>query len=190
MILVPTWDRRGVEEVLQRAEKAEVTYPERGETRSERLPSGYHHDRREIQVGYGDAAWQRSRDAIRQWEAHRFAGFAVTPARAGIEAGVTVVASRPVGPVILAIPCRIVYSTDEPNRFGFAYGTLPGHPERGEEAFHVMRGPDDSVTAQIVAFSRPDDWPTRVAAPVARRIQSMATSRYLTGIERYVKTGA
>jgi uncharacterized protein (UPF0548 family) len=190
VILVPTWDRRGVEEVLHRAEKAEVTYPEQGETRSDRLPGGYRHDRRQIELGHGDAAWARAREAIRQWEAHRSAGFAITPAGAAIEAGVTVVASRPVGIVILAIPCRIVYRTDEPNRFGFAYGTLPGHPERGEEAFHVLRRPDDSVSAQIVAFSRPDDWPTRIGAPVARRIQSMATSRYLTGIERYVKVGA
>jgi uncharacterized protein (UPF0548 family) len=190
VILLPIWDRRGLEGVLQRAETAEVTYPEQGETRSERLPSGYRHDRREIELGYGDAAWECARDAIRQWEAHRFAAFAVTPAGAAIEAGVTVVASRPVGLVILAIPCRIVYRTDEPNQFGFGYGTLPGHPERGEEAFHVLRGRDGSVTAQIVAFSRPDDWPTRIAAPVARRIQTLATSRYLAGIDRYVKAGA
>jgi uncharacterized protein (UPF0548 family) len=143
-----------------------------------------------LDLGNGDTAWERGCDAIRQWEAHRSAGFSITPAGAAIEAGATLVASRPVGPVILAIPCRIVYRTDEPNQFGFAYGTLPGHPERGEEAFHVRRGPDDSVAAQIVAFSRPDDLPTRIAAPLARRIQSMATSRYLAGIERYVKAGA
>jgi uncharacterized protein (UPF0548 family) len=91
-----------------------------------------------------------------------------------------------IGPVILAIPCRIIYRTDQPDRLGFAYGTLPGHPERGEEAFHVLRGSDNSVTAQILAFSRSDDMPTRLAAPVARRVQSIATSRYLQGIEAYV----
>ncbi len=74
---------------------------------------------------------------------------------ARLQPGVTVVATRLIGPMVLAIPCRIVYCTDEPNRFGFAYGTLPGHPERGEEAFHVLRGPENSMTGQIVAFSRP-----------------------------------
>jgi uncharacterized protein (UPF0548 family) len=190
VILLPIWDRRGVVGVLQRAEQAEVTYPEQGETRSERLPIGYHHDRRELGLGQGDRAWERACDAIRRWEAHRSSGFVITPAGVAIEAGATVVASRPVGPIILAIPCRIIYRTDEPNEFGFAYGTLPGHPERGEEAFHVRRGPDGSVTAQIVAFSRPDDLLTRIAAPVARRIQAVATSRYLAGIERYVRAGA
>jgi uncharacterized protein (UPF0548 family) len=51
VILLAIWDRRGVERVLQRAEKAEVTYPEQGETRSEKLPSGHRHDRREIDLG-------------------------------------------------------------------------------------------------------------------------------------------
>lgn len=190
MILFPTWSRRGVEGVLERAERAEVTYTEQCQTRSDELPDGYQHDRRELHVGQGDAAWGRAREAIRRWEAHRFAGFSVTPTMAALEPGVTVIASRVIGPMILAIPCRIVYCTDEPNRFGFAYGTLPGHPERGEEAFHVLRGHENSVTAQIVAFSRPDDRPTRLAAPIARRVQSMATSRYLKGIQTYVATGA
>lgn len=47
---------------------------------------------------------------------------------AALEPGVTVIASRVIGPMILAIPCRIVYCTDELDQFGFAYGTLPGHP--------------------------------------------------------------
>jgi uncharacterized protein (UPF0548 family) len=190
VLLVPVWNRRGVAKVLQRAEQAAVTYPEQGETRAELLPSGYHHDRRELELGHGEPAWERACDAIRRWEAHRSAGFVITPAGAEIEAGATVVASRSIGPITLAIPCRIIYRTDEPNRFGFAYGTLPGHPERGEEAFHVLRGPDDAVSARIVAFSRPNDLPTRLAAPVARRVQHAATSRYLAGIAKYVKVGA
>jgi uncharacterized protein (UPF0548 family) len=190
VILLPVWNRRGVEGVLDRAEAAAVTYPEQGETRSEQLPAGYQHDRHELGLGHGEGAWERAREAIRRWEAHRSAGFTITPTTAAIEPGTTIVASRSLGPVILAIPCRIVYRTHEPNRFGFAYGTLPGHPERGEEAFHVVRQSDSSVTAQIVAFSRPADIPTRLAAPIARRVQAMATKQYLEGIASYVRAGA
>jgi uncharacterized protein (UPF0548 family) len=39
--------------------------------------------------------------------------------------------------------------TDEADRFGFACGSLPGHPERGEEAFHIRRYPDGVVTFDI-----------------------------------------
>ncbi len=41
----------------------------------------------------------------------------------------------------LRAPCRVVYVIDEPDRRGFAYGTLPGHPESGEELFAVRYDP-------------------------------------------------
>jgi uncharacterized protein (UPF0548 family) len=46
---------------------------------------------------------------------------------------------------------------------------LTGHPERGEEAFHVERSTDGEVTFGVVAFSRPADYSgesaTRSLAP-------------------------
>ena len=45
----------------------------------------------------------------------------------------------------IATPCRVVYVIDEPSRRGFAYGTLPGHPESGEEAFIVEIDETDEV---------------------------------------------
>ena len=56
------------------------------------------------------------------------------------------------------VPARVVYVVDEPLRKGFAYGTLPGHPESGEEAFIVEYRDDDSVWLTIRAFSRPSSW--------------------------------
>jgi uncharacterized protein (UPF0548 family) len=47
--------------------------------------------------------------------------------------------------------------TPDPDRYGFAYGTLPAHPEEGEELFLVTRGGDDTVRFEITAFSRPHD---------------------------------
>jgi uncharacterized protein (UPF0548 family) len=38
----------------------------------------------------------------------------------------------------------VVWTVDEPNRIGFGYGTLQGHPESGEESFVVSREDDDS----------------------------------------------
>jgi uncharacterized protein (UPF0548 family) len=99
----------------------------------------------------------------------------------------TLLASRRLGPLLVVAPCRIVYTTATSSRFGFAYGTLPGHPERGEDAFHVVRHEDDTVTAEIVAFSRPADLPTRLAGPAARLIQKAVTRRYLRGIADYVR---
>jgi uncharacterized protein (UPF0548 family) len=170
---------------LARSSQDEVTYPEVGLTRSATLPPGYRHDRLSLQVGAGENAWERAKDAIRRWKAHAHAGITITPPDAPVLEGTTILASRALGPVTILAPCRVVYGTDEPTRFGFAYGTLPGHPETGEEAFHVALGDEDTVTAEILAFSRPDDLPTKIAGPIARKIQEAATRRYLAGIQQY-----
>ena len=93
-----------------------------------------------------------------------------------------------VGPVHALAPCRIVYTIDEPNRFGFAYGTLPGHPECGEEAFTVDRDEHDRATFSIVAFSRPADLPAKLGRPVARSIQVRVTHAYLDALRRFAAT--
>ena len=71
---------------------------------------------------------------------------------------------------------RIVYAVDEATesvaRYGFAYGTLPGHVEAGEERFLVeWDRRDDSVWYDIRAFSRPRHILTRLGKWQVRRLQ-------------------
>ena len=60
---------------------------------------------------------------------------------------------------------RIVYVMEEEasplRRYGFAFGTLPGHVERGEERFTVeWHRAEDSVSYEVFAFARPATrWP-------------------------------
>ncbi|GAA3742408.1 DUF1990 domain-containing protein [Leifsonia bigeumensis] len=79
-------------------------------------------------------------------------------------------------------PCRVIYVIDEPNRKGFAYGTLPGHPESGEEAFIVDQTEDGSVWLTIRAFSRPAGWLWWMVYPVLRLTQTMITRRYFRSL--------
>lgn len=71
--------------------------------------------------------------------------------------------------------CRIIYVVDETapvRRFGFAYGTLPDHAESGEERFQVeWNRHDNSVWYDILAFSRPNQFLTRLGYPLVRGIQ-------------------
>jgi len=71
--------------------------------------------------------------------------------------------------------CRVVYVVAESGdveKFGFAYGTLPGHAECGEERFTVeWNRDDDSIWYDILAFSKPGHILTRLGYPIARRIQ-------------------
>ena len=66
---------------------------------------------------------------------------------------------------------RIVYVIDEDRRFGFAYGTLPGHLERGEEQFLVRMDEHDNVFYSVKAFSRPRHWLAKICYPMVRRLQ-------------------
>jgi uncharacterized protein (UPF0548 family) len=186
-VIVLTRDPRTfVADQLRRSCDQAVTYPEIGRTQASELPPGYNHDRVRLSVGEGDLAWERARAAIRLWRAHAHAGITISPADAPVREGTTIIASRNFGPMLILAPCRVVRETDEPSRFGFAYGTLPGHPASGEEAFHVVLEADGGVTAEIVAFSRPADLLTRAASPLARQVQKAAIRRYLEGIKRYV----
>ena len=53
---------------------------------------------------------------------------------------------------------------------GFAYGTLPQHPERGEEAFELVRE-GSRMVFRVTAFSRPRHPLARLGAPVSRLVQ-------------------
>jgi uncharacterized protein (UPF0548 family) len=85
------------------------------------------------------------------------------------------------GPVVA--PCRVVYVVDEPDRRGFAYGTLPGHAVSGEELFLVRYAPDTGqVSAEVAAFSRHGTWWSRLGAPVTSLVQRVVTDRYLRAL--------
>ena len=77
----------------------------------------------------------------------------------------------------------IVYVIDEPARAGFAYGTLPGHLESGEERFTVQRGAEGTITFTVAAFSNPATLLARAGGPVTRWAQAAMTTRYLKSIE-------
>ncbi len=104
---------------------------------------------------------------------------AVWPVDAEAILGATVLVAVPFGPVTLAALDRIVAVVDEPDRWGYAYGTLPGHPERGEEAFLVTRRPDGEVVMRVMARSRPAVPGGRLLVPVTVPIQRRYAHRYL-----------
>ena len=79
-------------------------------------------------------------------------------------------------------PVRVVYVIDEAARIGFAYGTLTGHPESGEESFIVEHRDDDSVWLTIRSFSRASTWYYRLAWPVLRFQQAKFTKLYLRAL--------
>jgi uncharacterized protein (UPF0548 family) len=70
----------------------------------------------------------------------------------------------------------------EPNRSGFVYGTLAGHPEEGEASFIVTHEADDSVWLTVRSFSRPASALYRIGSPVVRLMQNRMTQKYLRAL--------
>jgi uncharacterized protein (UPF0548 family) len=148
-----------------------LDYPEVGATRNDPLPAGYHHLRHTARIGSGRAVFEAAGSAVTTWRMHRASGARVraTAERAG--AGVRVEVSVGVGPLRVAAPCEVVWTVHERDRTGFAYGTLTGHPEQGEEAFTVDLRDDGSVWFTVLAFSRPAAWYSRLGGPLTPVLQ-------------------
>jgi uncharacterized protein (UPF0548 family) len=152
---------------------SKFTYAEVGATRFEPLPTHYNHLRYRVQIGTGDAIFQRAGQIVLGFEMHRAAGAKVRAESGKAEVGLPVTVT--LGP--FTVPNEVVYVIDEPHRIGFGYGTLPGHQERGEESFLVEQGPDGRVWLTIKAFSVPARWPTVLAGPAAVMVQRFFARR-------------
>lgn len=163
------------------------TYAPVGATGGGPLPGGYHHLTRTRVVGHGQADLEAAAAAVRAWQAQRGSGVRVEASTPRAEPG-TVLRLR-IGPGHLAVvaPARVVHVLDEPRRRGFAYGTLPGHPESGEESFVVELGSDGAVTFTVTAYSRPGSLLVRLSGPVNRAFQRFMAGRYLRAVERAVR---
>jgi uncharacterized protein (UPF0548 family) len=157
----------------------DLTYPEQGATAAA-LPPGYHHLERHARLGTGRAVFERGATALMSWQMHRTAGLKVT-AEGDARPGARVVSRIAPG---LTAPCRVVYVIDEPNRRGFGYGTLAGHPETGEEAFIVSIDKAGDVWFTVRAFTRPGTLLARVSGPFGRIAQRVAAGRYISAMRR------
>lgn len=163
---------------------AEYTYSELGATLTGALPDGYRHLRRSRVVGSGRACFERAADRLMSWGMHRGAGLRVDASAPVAAEGVEVRVGFGLGPFRLPAPCRVVAVVDEPRRRGFAYGTLPGHPARGEEFFVVELADDDAVVAHVVAFSRHATVLARLGGPITTLVQNWMAGRYLKALSR------
>lgn len=147
------------------------SYREVGRSRENESVAGYDNDCNTIELGQGDAAWAAAREAVRQWKMFPGGWAFVSPENQPIQPGAVVVMATRVLGLWWLNSCRMVYVLDEARRFGFAYGTLPGHVECGEELFSVERTDDDRVLYVLRAFSRPRHWMARLGYPLARMYQ-------------------
>jgi uncharacterized protein (UPF0548 family) len=175
-------DRRGLHDL----EAEPFTYSPVG-ARGPDLPAGFHHLARSGVVGHGQADFDAAVQAVLGWGAQRGSGVRVEPSSPVARPGTVLRLHLGPGPLAVIAPARVVYVVDEPRRGGFAYGTLPGHPESGEESFLVELRAEDVVVFTVGSYSRPGTLLTRVAGPVNRAFQRFMAGRYLAAVRRAVE---
>ena len=155
-----------------------LTYAEVGATEGT-LPVDYRHLKASAVIGHGRQRFEEAADAVMRWGMLRGAGIRVEATTEVAAVGSEVLVG--LGP--LRAPCRVVYVVDEPDRRGFAYGTLRGHPQIGEELFAVRYDPvAGAVYAEVTAFSRHGTWWSRLAGPATSLAQRVISRRYLRAL--------
>lgn len=148
-----------IESFLTAQQDASFSYAPVGLTQNPPA-KGYNVDHTRVRLGSGEAVFQTAIAALQGWKMFDFAWLQLYPATTPIkrEAVVAVVVSH-LGCWSMNA-CRIVYiveSSDEHcARYGFAYGTLRDHAERGEERFMIEWDKrEDAVWYDILAVSKP-----------------------------------
>ena len=133
------------------ARVSDLTYRPVGATRTGDLPPRFNHLHYRLPIGTGEDVYRRAGEAILTFAMHRGTGAQIRATAERAAPGVRLTVGA--GPV--RAPCEIVWTAQDQVKTGFGYGTRPGHPEQGEEAFFVTHDEQDRVWFHVVAFSRP-----------------------------------
>ena len=163
-------DESQLRNYLDQQVNAELSYAEVGATKDQQ-PAGYDNDDNHVILGHGDAVWDNAKHAIVNWQQYPKPWTNIYPAKAPLKKGQTVAVLFRVAGVWWRNSARIVYTINEEDRFGWAYGTLKDHVEQGEECFWIEKNGEGLVSYHIRAFSRPAFWMARMGYPLARHWQ-------------------
>jgi uncharacterized protein (UPF0548 family) len=155
---------------LSKMSQEEHSYKEIGRTRTT-FPEGYDHDDHKVLLGKGHEDFQKARQLLNRWEMFPQSWTKIYPEMSPIEEGQVVAVLFRLFGFWWYNACRIVYTINDDRHYGFAYGTLKGHVEKGEEIFQVYMDEQARVWFQIKAFSRPNTWYTRLSYPLPRMFQ-------------------
>lgn len=179
------------------------TYPDTGSTErpypapmTDRWPAGYRLVLRKEELAVPDpsAGFLRLAEGLLDWDLHRGAGLHVRRGTPRAAPGVEMASGVGLWRVRYYAPCRVLWATEAAlddggapvrgQRAGFGYGTLPGHPECGEEGFYAELDEENRLFFRVAAYSRPANRLIAAADPVNVRVQAFYTNRYFSSAYR------
>ncbi len=158
-----------IESFLATQRELPFSYKEVGASQNA-VPEGFPINHYRARLSAGETAFARAKDALQNWAMYKLEWTKIYPSGAPV---------KPNGVVCVVVnhgfcwsinPCRIIYVLEETEgaveRFGFAFGTLPGHSEEGEERFTVeWQRDNDSVWYELLAFARPHHILAKIGSP-------------------------
>ncbi|MCM2369252.1 DUF1990 family protein [Aporhodopirellula aestuarii] len=160
-----------IDRFLKRQARCDFNYPDVGASAGE-LPPGYDHHHVDVELGRGDLVFAKAQSAITSWAQFRVGWVEACPPTTPLVIGQNIaIRARFFGLYALAA-CRIVdaFGCDEGSgrNFGVSIGTLPDHPEQGEERFEISQSRDGDVRYQVTAFFRANQTLATLAWPYLR----------------------
>jgi uncharacterized protein (UPF0548 family) len=182
---------REVRHFLAAQQASPFSYPDVGKSRVGTSLGGYVTDHNRIQLGVGIETFQRAKSAIRRWKMFEMPWLQLCWPDVPIMLGTNVAILISHLGFWSLNAARIVYLVEDHGpceRYGFAYGTLLDHGERGEERFTVeFHSEDESVWYDLFAFSRPG-MAARIAYPLTRSLQKRFGVNSQRAMKRAVQT--
>jgi uncharacterized protein (UPF0548 family) len=188
MFLLEKPSEKQIQTFLETQRTLNFSYKDVGATHPNQFapPNNFTHDHNRILLGKGQATFEKAKAALKNWKAYALGWTKIHPNVKPEKDKTFCVEVNHFGFYSLS-SLRIVYVVDEPKRFAFAIGTLPGHVEKGEERFRVEWIEDDSVYYDLFAFSRPQHPLTYLGYPVARQLQKRFARDSKTAMENAVR---
>jgi len=164
------------------------SYDSVGATREDPMPSGYRHDFYEIDLGKGSKIFENAKSGLKNYQAQIGAGLVVVANDKHLKENTSLFIGINLLFLSVVARTRIAYVNESENAFSYAYGTLDGHPEEGEEAFILTIDENENVVLEIICFSKMKCIGTKIGKPVARYLQRRVTNNYLKAMAAHVQT--
>ena len=174
MFLLTKPNREGIRQFLSSQKDQPFSYLD-ADIAARESPRGYTFDHNRINLGEGADAFRQAVEALERWEMFNIGWLQLCWPDAPIEIGTMVAVLADLRCVWSLNACRIARIFDEREnvrRYGFVYGTLPDHVERGQESFLVeWNRVDDSVWYDVAAYSQPNQLLAKLGYPLTRALQ-------------------
>lgn len=192
MFLFSKPDEKSIAAFIRKQRGELFSYSETTLSHNGNAPDGYNVDHNRIKIGKGREDFAQAVKAVKDWKMFDLDWVKLYPNTTPIEVGATVAIIVKHFGFWSLNAARIVYVFEETEsdieKYGFAYGTLTEHGERGEERFSVeFHKTDESVWYDLFAFSQPKHLLAKLGYPLGRMLQKQFAAESKQAMKSAVK---